>query len=114
MNKDAVTSVTVTVVVDHRRFVIDGQEYVLLHDAYRMVADARADERERIAQTWQTRDWPIITEAVKAKSIIGAAQVVTDWLRAPCQAAYMGWGCDEQAGHKGPHHTGGVTWTNPV
>ena len=41
----------------------------------------RADEREQIALAWQIKDWPIITKSVKAGSVIGAAQVVTDWLR---------------------------------
>ena len=42
----------------------------------------RADERERLARAWSWKDWPILTQSVKAGSVIGAAQAVTDWLRA--------------------------------
>lgn len=44
--------------------------------------DTRLAERERITLAWQWRDWPLITESVRRGEVIGAAQAVTDWLRA--------------------------------
>lgn len=44
--------------------------------------EIRARERERIAQAWSEKDWPLLTPYVKNGSVIGAAQAVTDWLRA--------------------------------
>ena len=34
-----------------------------------------------IVLQWQWKDWPLLTPKVKEGSVIGAAQVVTDWLR---------------------------------
>lgn len=50
------------------------------------IRQARADALREAADAWQWGEWTAITEPIKAREqpqrIIGAAQAVTDWLRA--------------------------------
>lgn len=46
-----------------------------------LIAQVESDTREQIAQTWQTRDWPLLTKYFNTGNVVGAAQAVTDWLR---------------------------------
>lgn len=64
---------------ERREVILDGEAGIIYHD---LEAEWRADERERIARKWQTRDWPIITAKVGEREVIAVAQIVTDWLRA--------------------------------
>ena len=61
--------------------------FVLDEDAiYTALAEAeQKGAREALlaaADKWQWGEWTLLTQAVKAGSVIGAAQDVTDWLRA--------------------------------
>lgn len=77
--RDRVRRITVTDVGDHRRIVVDGQEYVLLHDAYEMAAAARAEEQQRIAR-WKDeamiilREWEDVWTALGSPGRLGESK----------------------------------------
>lgn len=55
-------------------------------DFRRILSDERAAALREAADRWQWGEWTVLTTPIKAESqpqrIIGAAQAVTDWLRA--------------------------------
>ena len=53
---------------------------VVLRTEMEDIGDVIRDDRQRTALAWQTRDWPLITEKVQGRSVLGTAQAVTDWL----------------------------------
>jgi hypothetical protein len=46
-----------------------------------LIAKVRAQALREAADVWQQGEWTTLTARVKAGSVIGAAQTVTDWLR---------------------------------
>lgn len=47
----------------------------------RLVNALTTERLEKIVLKWQWKDWTLITQAVKNREVIAAAQVVTEWLR---------------------------------
>lgn len=52
-------------------------------------ARIRAATLREAADAWQRGQWTIITPKAKAKNVIGAAQVVTDWLRERADRSHL-------------------------
>lgn len=55
---------------------------VLLTTVREIINEHRAQALRDAADDWQQGAWTVLTAKVKAGSVLGAGQAVTDWLRA--------------------------------